>query len=134
MIDYFLETAKTSTKYFFLFLAKNFAANYFIFFIQPPYTDYVSTRWYRAPEVLLRSTNYNAPIDLWAIGAIMAEMYMLRPLFPGSSEIDQIFKGNWFFLYFVIGDENQLKLIQSSLLTFRELRNEHFKKVQIDWV
>jgi len=59
---------------------------------KPPYTDYVSTRWYRAPEVLLRSTNYNAPIDLFAIGAIIAEMYMLRPLFPGSSEIDQIFK------------------------------------------
>lgn len=59
---------------------------------KPPYTDYVSTRWYRAPEVLLRSTNYNAPIDLWACGCIIAELYMLRPLFPGSSEIDEIFK------------------------------------------
>ncbi|KAL4236918.1 hypothetical protein ACF0H5_005304 [Mactra antiquata] len=59
---------------------------------RPPYTDYVSTRWYRAPEVLLRSTNYNSPIDIWAVGCIMAEMYTLRPLFPGSSEIDEIFK------------------------------------------
>ncbi|CAH1776223.1 unnamed protein product [Owenia fusiformis] len=59
---------------------------------QPPYTDYVSTRWYRAPEVLLRSTSYNSPIDIWAAGAIMAELYTLRPLFPGSSEIDEIFK------------------------------------------
>lgn len=59
---------------------------------QPPYTDYVSTRWYRAPEVLLRATNYSSPIDLWAVGCIMAEVYTLRPLFPGSSEIDQIFK------------------------------------------
>jgi len=59
---------------------------------KPPYTDYVSTRWYRAPEVLLRSTNYNSPIDLWAVGCIIAELYMLRPLFPGSSEIDEIFK------------------------------------------
>lgn len=59
---------------------------------RPPYTDYVSTRWYRAPEVLLRSTNYNSPIDIWAVGAIVAELYTLRPLFPGSSEIDQIFK------------------------------------------
>ena len=47
---------------------------------------------YRGPEVLLRSTNYNSPIDIWAVGCIMAEMYTLRPLFPGSSEIDQIFK------------------------------------------
>ena len=34
---------------------------------RPPYTDYVSTRWYRAPEVLLRSTMYSAPIDIWAV-------------------------------------------------------------------
>jgi len=58
----------------------------------PPYTDYVSTRWYRAPEVLLRSTNYNSPIDVWASGCIMAELYTRRPLFPGTSEIDQIYK------------------------------------------
>ncbi|XP_052570897.1 serine/threonine-protein kinase ICK isoform X3 [Peromyscus californicus insignis] len=59
---------------------------------RPPYTDYVSTRWYRAPEVLLRSTNYSSPIDVWAVGCIMAEVYTLRPLFPGASEIDTIFK------------------------------------------
>jgi serine/threonine protein kinase len=59
---------------------------------RPPFTDYVSTRWYRAPEVLLRAQNYNSPIDMWALGAIMAELIMLRPLFPGSSEVDQIFK------------------------------------------
>jgi protein kinase len=59
---------------------------------RPPYTEYVSTRWYRAPEVLLRAKNYNSPTDIWAIGAIMAELYLMRPLFPGSSEPDQIFK------------------------------------------
>ncbi|XP_063307799.1 serine/threonine-protein kinase MAK isoform X2 [Pelobates fuscus] len=59
---------------------------------QPPYTDYVSTRWYRAPEVLLRSAAYSSPIDMWAVGSIMAELYTLRPLFPGTSEIDEIFK------------------------------------------
>ncbi|UJR23395.1 hypothetical protein I4U23_026403 [Adineta vaga] len=59
---------------------------------RPPYTDYVSTRWYRAPEVLLRSTSYTSPIDIWAVGCIAAEFYTLRPLFPGSSEIDQMFK------------------------------------------
>ncbi|XP_023682107.1 serine/threonine-protein kinase MAK isoform X5 [Paramormyrops kingsleyae] len=59
---------------------------------RPPYTDYVSTRWYRAPEVLLRSPSYNSPIDVWAVGCIMAELYTLRPLFPGNSEVDEIFK------------------------------------------
>lgn len=47
---------------------------------------------YRAPEVLLRSPTYSSPIDLWAVGCIMAELYTLRPLFPGNSEVDEIFK------------------------------------------
>jgi serine/threonine protein kinase len=55
---------------------------------RPPYTDYVSTRWYRAPEILLRSTNYNSPVDIFALGCIMAELYLMKPLFNGTSEID----------------------------------------------
>lgn len=59
---------------------------------KPPFTDYVSTRWYRAPEILLRSTNYNSPVDIFAMGCIMAELYNLRPLAPGTNENDQMFK------------------------------------------
>ncbi|XP_071057401.1 serine/threonine-protein kinase dyf-5-like [Onthophagus taurus] len=59
---------------------------------RPPYTDYVSTRWYRAPEVLLHSTTYTSPIDLWAVGCIAAEVYTYRPLFPGTTETDQLYK------------------------------------------
>eukprot|EP01065_Artemidia_motanka_P010073 TRINITY_DN1527_c0_g1_i1.p1 TRINITY_DN1527_c0_g1~~TRINITY_DN1527_c0_g1_i1.p1 ORF type:complete len:637 (+),score=134.29 TRINITY_DN1527_c0_g1_i1:141-2051(+) len=59
---------------------------------RPPFTEYVSTRWYRAPEVLLQHKAYNSPIDIWAMGCIIAELYTLRPLFPGSSERDEIFK------------------------------------------
>ena len=55
-------------------------------------TDYVSTRWYRAPEVILRSQLYNAPIDIFAIGCIMGELYKNFHLFPGESESDQIIK------------------------------------------
>ncbi|KAL0436703.1 UNVERIFIED_CONTAM: Serine/threonine-protein kinase MHK [Sesamum radiatum] len=58
----------------------------------PPYTDYVSTRWYRAPEVLLQSSFYTPAIDMWAIGAILAELFTLCPIFPGESEIDQLYK------------------------------------------
>ena len=54
---------------------------------RPPYTEYVSTRWYRAPEVLLRAAAYSAPIDMFAMGAILAELFTLRPLFPGASEV-----------------------------------------------
>ncbi|CAN6486971.1 unnamed protein product [Victoria cruziana] len=69
---------------------------------QPPYTEYVSTRWYRAPEVLLQSPAYDSAVDMWAMGAIMAELFTLNPLFPGSSEADQIYK-----ICSVIGTPNQ---------------------------
>ncbi|XP_051137093.1 cyclin-dependent kinase F-4-like [Andrographis paniculata] len=59
---------------------------------QPPFTEYVSTRWYRSPEVLLQSQAYGPPVDMWAMGAIMAELFTLRPLFPGNSEPDEIYK------------------------------------------
>ncbi|XP_057745121.1 cyclin-dependent kinase F-4-like [Arachis stenosperma] len=52
---------------------------------QPPYTEYVSTRWYRAPEVLLQSYLYSSKVDMWAMDAIMAELFSLRPLFLGAS-------------------------------------------------
>ncbi|KAG7099206.1 hypothetical protein E1B28_001073 [Marasmius oreades] len=57
---------------------------------KPPYTQYVSTRWYRAPEVLLYSPHYSNPVDMWALGTIMAEVVNLRPLFPGSDQLDQV--------------------------------------------
>ncbi|GJX14604.1 cyclin-dependent kinase F-4-like protein isoform X1, partial [Tanacetum coccineum] len=52
---------------------------------QPPYTDYVSTHWYRTPKVLLQFSKYGH-----AVGAIMAELFTLSPLFP--SEADEIYK------------------------------------------
>jgi serine/threonine protein kinase len=57
------------------------------------YTHEVVTLWYRAPEVLLGEKTYTPSIDLWSIGTIMAEMSeRARPLLPGDSEIDQLFR------------------------------------------
>ncbi|PLB55698.1 kinase-like protein [Aspergillus steynii IBT 23096] len=69
-----------------------------------PYTTYVSTRWYRAPEVLLRAGEYSAPVDMWAVGAMAVEIATLKPLFPGGNEVDQVWRvceimgspGNWY--------------------------------------
>ena len=47
---------------------------------------------YRAPELLLRSTNYNSPVDVFALGCIIAELYTLTPLFAGNNEVDQLNK------------------------------------------
>lgn len=51
------------------------------------YTDYVSTRWYRSPELLVGDANYNKTVDTWAIGCIYAEMFNGMPLFPGDSDM-----------------------------------------------
>lgn len=75
-----------------------------------PYTDYVSTRWYRAPEVLLKSSNYSFQIDLWAVGTIFAELITLNPLFPGQSEIDQLFR-----IFKVLGTPSTTKKTYSIL-------------------
>ncbi|TFK84674.1 Pkinase-domain-containing protein [Polyporus arcularius HHB13444] len=67
------------------------------------YTHEVVTLWYRAPEVLLGSRHYSTAIDMWSVGCIFAEMCMRgHPLFPGDSEIDQIFK-----IFRVLGTPNE---------------------------
>ena len=52
----------------------------------------VVTLWYRAPDVLMGSRNYSTPVDIWSIGCIFAEMSDGSPLFPGSSEQDQLMR------------------------------------------
>ena len=53
-------------------------------------TEYVSTRWYRAPELIIGSNHYSEGVDMWAVGCIVAELYAGRPLFPGTSTLDQM--------------------------------------------
>ena len=68
----------------------------------PPYTEYVSTRYYRAPECILKSINYNSPVDIWAVGCIMAEMYLHpKPLFYGQNEKEVLNK-----ICFILGTPN----------------------------
>ena len=55
-------------------------------------TDYVATRWYRAPEILLGSTSYTKGVDMWAVGCIVAEMFYGKPLLPGTSTMNQLEK------------------------------------------
>lgn len=53
-------------------------------------TEYVVTRWYRAPELLLSSTAYTRSIDVWSVGCILAELIGRKPLFPGKNHVDQL--------------------------------------------
>jgi len=53
-------------------------------------TEYVVTRWYRAPEVILNASHYSKAIDVWSIGCIFAELLGRSPLFPGEDYLDQV--------------------------------------------
>lgn len=67
-----------------------------------PYTKEVVTLWYRAPELLLGTTEYSTPVDMWSVGCIFAEIISKRPLFDGDSEQDQIKK-----IFRILGTPNE---------------------------
>jgi len=73
-------------------------------FVPPirPFTHEVVTLWYRPPEILLGCKTYALPVDVWAVGTILAEMSTKRPLFPGDSEIDEIFR-----IFRILGTPNE---------------------------
>lgn len=54
-------------------------------------TDYVATRWYRAPELLVGDTQYGTAVDVWAIGCVLAELVKGEALWPGKSDVDQLY-------------------------------------------
>ncbi|XP_047412966.1 cyclin-dependent kinase-like 3 [Sciurus carolinensis] len=56
------------------------------------YTDYVATRWYRAPELVLKDTSYGKPVDIWALGCMIIEMATGNPYLPSSSDLDLLHK------------------------------------------
>lgn len=63
-------------------------------FVPPirPFTHEVVTLWYRAPEILLGCKTYALPVDIWSVGTILGEMVTKKPMFPGDSEVDELFK------------------------------------------
>ena len=55
------------------------------------FTDYVATRWYRAPELLVGDTQYSPKVDVWAIGCVFVELINGEALWPGKSDVDQLY-------------------------------------------
>ena len=55
-------------------------------------TEYVSTRWYRAPELLVGGKNYNFSVDIWSVGCLLGELLTGKPLFPGNNDADTLAK------------------------------------------
>jgi mitogen-activated protein kinase 1/3 len=53
-------------------------------------SEYVVTRWYRSPELLLNAKSYTAAVDIWSVGCILMELYNKEPLFPGNDYVHQL--------------------------------------------
>lgn len=77
----------------FSFFCLYYVDGYLIFILGPGenYTDYVATRWYRAPELLVGDTSYSTPVDVWAIGCVFAELIRGDALWAGRSDVDQLY-------------------------------------------
>ncbi|XP_055332013.1 uncharacterized protein LOC129583969 [Paramacrobiotus metropolitanus] len=76
------------------------------------YTDYVATRWYRAPELLMPMPAYGPGVDVWATGCVFAECISRQPLLPGTTDIDQLY-----LIRKMFGDTSNLPSIHSQQLT-----------------
>jgi len=72
---------------------------------KPPFTEYISTRWYRPPECLITNGHYTFKMDIWSAGCVFFETMSLIPLFPGSNELDQLDK-----IHSILGTPSQTTL------------------------
>lgn len=95
-------------------------------------TDYVATRWYRAPEILMGSKDYTFSVDIWAVGCIVAEMYLGKPLFPGSSTINQLKR-----IFEITGIPSKMELSETYKginLSFLEPMHGNIKNKQLNHI
>jgi cyclin-dependent kinase len=86
------------------------------------YTHEVVTLWYRAPEILLGGRQYSTGVDMWSVGCIFAEMCTRKPLFPGDSEIDEIFK---IFRYCSACKSSRIKHVNRPLVSLALPQNKN---------
>lgn len=95
-------------------------------------TEYVATRWYRAPEIVLGSNKYSKAVDMWSVGCILAELINGKALFPGKSSLNQIE-----LILEVIGkpsipdikaidSENAISIINSINIRYNKVFEQHF--------
>lgn len=96
------------------------------------FTDYVATRWYRSPELLVGDPRYGKEVDIWAVGCLYAEMMTGEPLFPGESDIDQLFQ-----IIRVVGKLNarhQLLVTRNAMFKgMRQEQNTSLHQMFPDW-
>ena len=91
-------------------------------------TDYVATRWYRSPEVLLGCPIYGKPVDIWGFGCVLVEIFINKPLFPGMSSLQQLT-----FILEITGMPTEQELAElESPLTFGMFKTLYIKEHRRD--
>ena len=91
-------------------------------------SEYVATRWYRSPEVLLNYETYGTPLDMWSVGCIIGELINRKPLFPGTSPLNQLQ-----YIVNVIGSPTEEDLEECKNVKAREFMNNIPYKPPVDF-
>jgi serine/threonine protein kinase len=93
-----------------------------------PFTEYIATRWYRAPECLITDGYYGAEMDVWGSGCVIFELVSLYPLFPGADETDQINR-----IHKIVGTPSPATVLklQSQGFSSHSMKFQHQKGVGI---
>lgn len=91
-------------------------------------SEYVTTRWYRAPEVLLTSGQYGPELDIWSLGCIFAELILRKPLFPGKSTLNQLS-----VICSTIGSPTEADLVECTNAKARRYMKSIPKTPEVDW-
>merc|ERR1712097_122414 len=90
--------------------------------------SYVVTRWYRAPELLLDKKNYNAAVDMWSVGCILAEMLGCKPLFRGNSSRHQLH-----LILGVLGKPTPEDVVGSANPRYHDMLNSMEARKAVPW-
>ena len=88
-----------------------------------PLTPGVGTKWYKAPEIIFGNKHYDKSVDIWSFGCLMAEMFLLEPLFPGSTDFEMI---NLIFSFIGFSKEDEEVLKPQLHINHREIKKNIF--------
>ena len=89
-----------------------------------PLTPGVGTKWYKAPEIIFGNKHYDKSVDIWSFGCLMAEMFLLEPLFPGSTDFEMI---NLIFSFIGFSKEDEAVLKPQLHINIRERPKKAFE-------
>jgi serine/threonine protein kinase len=89
-----------------------------------PLTPGVGTKWYKAPEIIFGNKHYDKSVDIWSFGCLMAEMFLLEPLFPGSTDFEMI---NLIFSFIGFCKEDEKILKPQLHINYRDMPKNIFE-------